>query len=114
MNIYEGNDLRDILRYHKFVSTGIDRKSRKRLGGVFAVSYALAYLKSSVEVMVKRLTKREKINFRYTVEVDGVKTPMNVTNSDTDEVKHARRPWIAPRGGDAQFFSDRWTRKRSG
>jgi hypothetical protein len=91
MNIYEGNDLRDILSYHKFVSTGIDRISSKRLGGVFAVSYALAYLKSGVEVMVKRLTKREKINFRYTVEVDGVRTPMNVTNSDTDEVKHARR-----------------------
>ena len=91
MNIYEGNDLRDILHYHKFVTTGIDRKSRKRLGGAFALSYALAYLKSSVELMVKRFKKRKKIDFRYSVEVDGVRTPMNVTNNDTDEVRHARR-----------------------
>jgi hypothetical protein len=91
MNIYEGNDLRDILRYHDFVSTGTDRSTRKRLGGVFAVSYALAYMKSGVELMVKRFKKRNKINFRYTVEVADVRTAMNVTNSDIDEVKHARR-----------------------
>lgn len=91
MNIYEGNDLRDIVRYHDFVATGIDQKSRQRLGGVFAVSYALAYLKSGIELMVKRFKKREKINFRYSVEVGGVRTPLNVTNSDIGEVKYARR-----------------------
>jgi len=91
MNIYEGNDLRDILRYHDFVSNGIDRSSRKRLGGVFAMSYALAYLKSGVELVFKRFKKRKKIDFRYTVDVEGIRTAMNVTNSDIDEVKHARR-----------------------
>lgn len=91
LNIYEGNDVRDILRYLNFVLHGVDRTSRKRLGGAFAVSYALAYLKSGIEVAFKRFVKPEKINFRYSVEIEGVRTPMNVTNNDTDEVKHARQ-----------------------
>lgn len=89
-NIYEGNDLRDILRYHDFLLDNTSRQPRKRLGGPFAVSYALAYLKSSIELTVKRL-KKGGINFRYTVEADGSRVPVNVANSDIDEVRNARR-----------------------
>ncbi len=91
MNIYEGNDLRDVIKYFDFIENGGNKKIKTRLGGPFAVSYALAYLKAGVELTFKRIKKQDSINFRYSVEVQGTRTPMNVTNSDNDEVKLARR-----------------------
>lgn len=90
LNIYEGNDLRDIVRYLDFVQSGVISTGSDRMGGPFAVSYALAFLKSNVELIVKRF-KTRKINFLYSVDVQGMRTSMNVSNDNTDEVKYARR-----------------------
>ncbi|MGI9413857.1 MAG: hypothetical protein ACR2PM_09310, partial [Hyphomicrobiales bacterium] len=100
MNIYEGNDLRDVLKHVKHaVSPG---KSKIRGdSGPFAVSYALAFLKGAIEVTVKRFRKASSsaIPFGYTVQSEGAAVAMNPGNTDTDEVKHARKVLA----GDVRF-----------
>ncbi|MGI9415485.1 MAG: hypothetical protein ACR2PM_17550, partial [Hyphomicrobiales bacterium] len=49
MNIYEGNDLRDVLKYVKHRAKPGKSKIRGD-SGPFAVSYALAFLKGAIEV----------------------------------------------------------------
>ena len=88
--ISESNDLRDCVRYLEFVEgkTG-DRHSK--LGGPFRISYVLAFLKSSIEVLYKNISAAFGPNFRYTVKVQGRDVKMNVTNGDLDELKSAER-----------------------
>ena len=92
MNISEGNDLRDIERFFSYIAGDAPEfRNKERLGGPFAISYALAFLKGAIEKLVKDLAGAAGPDFRYTVVVDGVETPMNVTNNDQDELAYAQR-----------------------
>ena len=92
MNIYEGNDLRDAVRYSNYKSgTGTPKRKKQPAGGLFASSYVLAFLKSSIELAVKSISRPVEIDFHYDVVSQGRRVAMNITNSDTDEVKYARR-----------------------
>jgi len=88
--ISESNDLRDCLRYLEFVEgkTG-DRHSK--LGGPFRISYVLAFVKASIEVLYKNISATFDPNFRYSVRVQDANVKMNVTNGDLDELKSAKR-----------------------
>ena len=45
MNTYEGNDLRDAVRYRNYTSgTGAFKHKKQPAGGLFASSYVLAFL----------------------------------------------------------------------
>jgi len=90
MNVYEGNDLKDLIENIDFRATGVPSEDKTRLGGPFAVSYALAYMKAGIELTYKQL-KGKKIDFGYSIDVQGTEWQMNLGNSDIDEVKHARR-----------------------
>jgi hypothetical protein len=88
--ISEANDLRDCVRYLEFVAgkTG-DRHSK--LGGPFRISYVLAFVKASTEVLYKDVSAALGPNFRYSVKVQGVTVNMNVANGDLDELKSAKK-----------------------
>ncbi len=98
MNVYEGNDFRDALRYWEGVEkyragTVGDGGSGGRSMGLFkrllVSSYSLSFIKAAVESTAKRITG-DRIDFHYRVEADGQTVPMNVANADRDEVKNAR------------------------
>lgn len=92
LNISEGNDLRDVERYFAFIEGDAPEfRDKERLGGPFAISYALAFVKGAVEKLVKDMASAARPDFRYSVTVDGVETPLNVTNSDPDELEYAHR-----------------------
>ncbi len=92
LNISEGNDLRDVERFFAFIAGDAPEfRKAKRMGGPFAVSYALAFLKGAIEKLVKDIAGAARPDFRYTVTVDGVETPLNVTNNDPDELEYAQR-----------------------
>jgi len=91
MNIYEGNDLRDAVRYSNYTSgTGVFKHKKQPAGGLFAGSYVLAFLKSSIELAVKSIARSVEIDFHYDVVSQGKKVAMNIANGDMDEVEHAR------------------------
>jgi hypothetical protein len=91
MNIYEGNDLRDAVRYSNYTSgTGVFKRKKQPAGGLFAGSYVLAFLKSSIELAVKSISRSVEIDFHYDVVSQGRKVAMNIANGDMDEVEHAR------------------------
>jgi hypothetical protein len=91
MNIYEGNDLRDAVHYSEYRSgKWVPKRKGQGAGGLFASSYVLATFKSSIELARKSVSRPDEIDFHYEVVSQGKKVPMNVTNSDTDEVEHAR------------------------
>lgn len=102
MNIYEGNDLRDGIRYWRSVrenagrgkgsGKGQDMNAERQslLTRVIDSSYSLNFIGAAVESTHKQLS-REQLNFRYRVRVEGESIPMNVVDSDRDEVKIARR-----------------------
>jgi len=102
MAVYEGNDLRDGVRYWKFLqeiaaspsaTSDTDRKENDDSGfmqSIFDRSYSLGYISAFFESTAKRLL-REEINFRYSVSVQGRKVAMNPLNADMDEVINARR-----------------------
>ena len=99
MSIYEGNDLRDGIRYQKYVDEerAAPASGREADGAAgFSIlkhlrnsSYSLSYIGAALEALSKRFHE-EKINFHYRVKSSGNTVPMNVTNADTDEVKNAR------------------------
>jgi hypothetical protein len=88
LNIYEGNDLRDIRRFNGFRATGHERK-REAIGGPFAWSYALAFTKAAIEVQVREFRDRDRDDFRYVVRARGGTVAMNVGNADQDELASA-------------------------
>ncbi len=87
--IAEANDLRDSQRYldHR---AGKVRDRKGKLGGPFRVSYALAFVKASVEALAKRISAATRPDFRYSVEAVGTRVGMNVTNGDSDELQAAK------------------------
>jgi hypothetical protein len=91
MNIYEGNDLRDAVRYWNYKNgKGASKHKQQPAGGLFAGSYVLAFLKSSIELAVKSIARSVEIDFHYDVVSQGKQVAMNIGNGDMDEVEHAR------------------------
>ena len=114
MNIYEGNDLRDSLRYRKFVEAAAagrpivadaaDRGVGEKAGVVLdnplgRRSYAINLVVAGFDEAVKATGKGFKralgrtsapINFRYRFDFAGQQVPFNLENTDLSEVKHAR------------------------
>jgi hypothetical protein len=102
MGIYEGNDLRDGMRYWKAVRQGAvqedgedmaDAPDDRLLGQLQALldaSYSVNYVKALFESTAKNM-RRDDIDFRYRVMADGSLVDMNPFNADMDEVKNARR-----------------------
>lgn len=107
MNIYEGNDLRDAIRYwahadptQPVVGTTLDRRARARVDNVLGRhSYAYNLLAASLaqgwrevgwalDSARGRPTPRGK-NFRYRVRLEGGDVPFNESNADSDEVDFA-------------------------
>ncbi|MFT3988955.1 hypothetical protein [Aestuariivirga sp.] len=90
-NIYEGNDLRDVMRFNDFRDGKVLKRKKEPMGGPFAVSYALAFIKASLENLAKGLSRKSGVTFTYTVTSQGMPIAMNVTNADGDEVRMAKR-----------------------
>lgn len=92
MNIYEGNDLRDILAKREFLTSGRDSRRRGR-SGFLAWSYAGQFIIANVRMAIKRVeraaTRNQNFNFRYSAPVNGALVAMNVSNKDGDEVGSA-------------------------
>ncbi len=107
MNVYEGNDLRDAIRYwghadpeRRGEAAALDRRTRapvdNALGrrsyayNLLAVSAAKG-VKAAAEVL-DSLRGREgprEIDFRYRVQLAGGEVAFNAANVDTDEVQYA-------------------------
>jgi hypothetical protein len=93
LNIYEGNDLRDINRYLDFVA-GERRSCDEKCdtgGNLISWSYALSFLVAGIEEAVSQVRRLGRDDFRYTVETPGGPVMLNVNNSDQDEVATGRR-----------------------
>jgi hypothetical protein len=92
MNVYEGNDLRDILVYKRYVdSGGTSEKDRERKSPAwsyaaqfFEASYAMAerYVKANV-------TAAQDYDFHYSAPVGNHVMAMNISNKDQGEVQRA-------------------------
>lgn len=109
LNIYEGNDLRDAVRYETFLKSGRDRRaSEKELERTLSNSYALSFLYASREWLLRDQIKwlmddDRDINYRYTARSEGTVIPLNVTNQDRGEVRDAKRLM------NGQISLDLWT-----
>ena len=92
MNLYEGNDLRDTLRYRDFIRTGRERDGRRITFADRAVSlsYVLSFLSAEYASISAAVSQKYRTDFRYVVRVQGKPVPMNVANSDPDEALSAR------------------------
>ncbi|MGE0657914.1 MAG: hypothetical protein AB7F36_01885 [Reyranellaceae bacterium] len=108
MNVYEGNDLRDAVRYHAYVADGRERSTdqagrreakavRNAMG---RVSYAYNLIATGVVSLRESLSNRRKskgedpeknVDFRYTLQFPDGKVEFNPDNNDRDEVVYARR-----------------------
>jgi hypothetical protein len=100
-NIYEGNDLRDAVRFAEQLArepsaaerrqSGTDVTGRRSPGKVlFRHSYALNFVAGAIEHLVKQW-RPGQIDFRYQIGSRRGKVLMNAGQSDRDEVKYARR-----------------------
>jgi hypothetical protein len=87
--IAEANDLRDCRRYLDYLAGDV-REKKEKLGGPFRFSYVLAFLKASMESLAKQVSAATRPNFRYSVESNGARMGMNVTNGDRDELRSAK------------------------
>lgn len=125
MNIYEGNDLRDAVRYHEHVAAvrrgndgyadaaeryepEIDYETLldNPLGrSSYAVNVGLVAFGKAHEGLSNAVSRasgemRERVNFRYELRFpDGAIVPFNVQNADHAEVRYAR----ALRRGEVQL-----------
>jgi hypothetical protein len=92
MNIYEGNDLRDIIQFKDFIASG-GTSQKDRRNPPPAWSYAAQFFKTSEEVVEQfvksRFTAAQDYNFRYSAPVGGHVLAMNVANKDQGEVERA-------------------------
>lgn len=92
MNIYEGNDLRDILIYKRFVESG-GKSEKDREVHEPAWSYAAQFFKASytlAERYVKaNVTAAQDYDFHYSAPVGDHVMAMNISNKDQGEVQRA-------------------------
>lgn len=94
--IYEGNDLRDALRFRAARQRQGQDAGKERLHeqvsrlvrtGVLGDSYLMAFVWGTVRTLKDRIADPE---FSYDVEVDGRRVTLNVHDADGNEVTHAR------------------------
>jgi len=92
MNIYEGNDLRDILRYKRFVASGGTSERDRELPPP-AWSYAAQFFNAGFNLAKKSVqanfTAAQEYNFRYSAPVGDRIMAMNISNKDPGEVERA-------------------------
>lgn len=92
MNIYEGNDLRDIVRYRRFVESGGTSEKDRELPAP-AWSYAAQFFETAyklAEGYVKTAAGADHdYNFRYSAQVGDHVMAMNIANKDQGEVERA-------------------------
>ncbi len=91
MNIFEGNDLRDVMRTREFIVSGKDARKMDPPPAP-AWSYAVEYIRASFAPLVsivKRGLRKDDFNFRYSATVGGVRLAMNPSNRDQDEAANA-------------------------
>jgi hypothetical protein len=91
LNLYEGNDLRDVGRFLDFKLKGKLKDRGESKEGILSWSFAVSYLDASIQIVIRRVKAWASADFRYSVVVDEKRVPMNVQNSDIDEVRNARR-----------------------
>lgn len=109
LNIYEGNDLRDAVRYQTFLKSGRDRRtSEKEFESALSNSYVLSLIYASREWLLRDQIKwlldgDRDVNYRYTARSQGTVIPLNVTNQDRGEVRDAKRLI------DGEISLDLWT-----
>jgi len=96
LNIYEGNDLRDAIRYQKFLESGRDgRAAENAIEDTLSYSYALSFVYASSEWLLHDqimwlLDSDRNTNYRYTARSQAASIPLNVTNRDRGEVRLAK------------------------
>jgi hypothetical protein len=95
LNVYEGNDLRDALLYHRY-KEDFDANEAERARGTDSHggllrrhSYAVNAIRAAYQVAVRGT--RDTVDFRYELVFPGQSVPFNRRNTDIDEVKSARR-----------------------
>lgn len=121
MSLYEGNDLRDALKYASYRQSGTAEQqiaqevsAEERLFGPLSqYSYALNLL-ASVAISNQPDEKtaetysegysEEGENFRYTLAFESGEVPFNLENGDLDEVVHAKL--LQDKRVDLNVFSD--------
>lgn len=97
LNFYEGNDLRDAVRYETFLKSGRNRRdSEEDLERVLSNSYAASLIYAAREWLLRDqikwlFDKDRDVNYRYTARSQGTVVPLNVTNQDRGEVRDAAR-----------------------
>lgn len=91
MNIYEGNDPRDVERFNHFRQHGRQSMDADATGGPFAWSYALAFIKAAIELQLRQIDRNTGLDFRYSVKGPNGDVAMNIANADRDEVRYAQR-----------------------
>ena len=100
LNIYEGNDLRDAVRFDEQRARGLlAAEGRNRSDPdvrdsppemLLRHSYALNFIAGSIEYLVEQWRPQE-LDFRYEIGVRGGRLLMNGGQADRDEVRYARR-----------------------
>lgn len=92
MNVYEGNDLRDIVRYKRFVESGGTSEKDREVPAP-AWSYAAQFFKTAyklAEGYVNTATGGDHdYDFRYSAPVGDHVMAMNIANKDQGEVERA-------------------------
>jgi len=91
MNIFEGNDPRDVERFNDFRLHGKQSMDADAVGGPFAWSYSLAFIKAAIELQLRQIDRNTGLDFRYSIEGPDGRVEMNIANADRDEVRYARR-----------------------
>lgn len=96
LNLYEGNDLRDAVRYEAFLKSGRNRRDseeafERTLSHSYAISFVYAAREWLLRDQIKWLFDKDRdINYRYTARSQGAVVPLNVTNRDRGEVRDAK------------------------
>ena len=108
MNVYEGNDLRDAIRYHAHAAgqgdradeQAGDREARSVRNALGRASYAYNLAATGIvalrealfaERRVRRDRPEKDVDFRYRLELPGGAIAFNADNNDRDEVVFARQ-----------------------
>jgi len=112
MQIYEGNDLRDAVRHHRYLRADIEERERYSERASFRryrfepapfLGNALGRRSYAYNLAVVAIARgssslaeaaigdaRERVNFRYRLRFPDAVVAMNVRNTDQDEVRSAR------------------------
>ena len=96
-SIYEGNDLRDILKHFKQKSSNNKKKInhsknnelKKIIVKLFGDSYTFNYLAAIKNIILFKLSNKENYNFRYKNTMN--KIHYNINNIDQDEIIMAKK-----------------------